>query len=588
LRFPQRLSSLAFGTPLGRLLTRWVVIPFGGAYLVLEGLKHLLNPVMHWLESDYEVRWTSPLSVVLLGMFLWGLIQSPRFRELGLTAGLLAARVLRHVFIDAPAWVLNRPLVRWLVASPPFQVFRRYALKPLVISGLASAMIALFSPGRVTFASWAAIFVVASLVLNSRIGRDVDELVTDWITSTWYRLRIHVFAALFRYVMDLFHQILEAVERFLYTVDEWLRFRAGERPSATVAKAALGSVWFFVNYVIRFLVTLMVEPQVNPIKHFPVVTVSHKLVLPAILAVHRALEGTIGGWSWVIALFIQFLVPGMFGFLVWELKENWRLYAANRPPNLRPAAIGHHGETMIQLLRPGFRSGTIPKLYARLRRALRRAYWTRNWKACGKHLTALHHNAEAVRRFVDRELLELLRESRSWTDRSIATGEIRLATNRILVELYCPDLAEDSLWLAFEEQSGWLVAGIHKRGWADNLSYAARHALASALAGFYKLSGVDLVREQIESRLQPGAPPYEVTDESLVVWPARNAPARAYRLRDWPALYANGDGALPADRDRWVFAATPITWRRWVLTWELDQLGGSQQEVLEDMVLLPS
>ena len=193
-----------------------------------------------------------------------------------------------------------------------------------------------------------------------------------------------------------------------------------------------------------------------------------------------------------------------------------------------------------------------------------------------------------MRRFLDRELLELLRESRSWTGRSIATGEIRLGTNRILVELYCPELSQDSLWLAFEEQSGWLVAGIHKRGWADNLSYAARHALASALAGFYKLAGVDLVREQIESRLEPGAPPYEVTDESLIVWPARNAPARAYRLRDWPAAYVNGDGTMAADRDRWVFAATPITWRRWVLTWELDQLGGSQQQVLEDLVLLPN
>ncbi|HEY1785542.1 MAG TPA: hypothetical protein VGG30_08340, partial [Pirellulales bacterium] len=43
MRLPQRLSSLAFGTPLGRFLTRYVAIPFGGAYLALEGLYHLVQ-----------------------------------------------------------------------------------------------------------------------------------------------------------------------------------------------------------------------------------------------------------------------------------------------------------------------------------------------------------------------------------------------------------------------------------------------------------------------------------------------------------------------------------------------------------------
>ncbi len=39
-------------------------------------------------------------------------------------------------------------------------------------------------------------------------------------------------------------------------------------------------LWFFVAYVVRFCVNLLIEPQVNPIKHFPVVTVSHKLLWP--------------------------------------------------------------------------------------------------------------------------------------------------------------------------------------------------------------------------------------------------------------------------------------------------------------------
>ena len=48
-----------------------------------------------------------------------------------------------------------------------------------------------------------------------------------------------------------------------------------------VTKAVLGLVWFFVAYVVRFCVNVFLEPQINPIKHFPVVTVGHKLLFPA-------------------------------------------------------------------------------------------------------------------------------------------------------------------------------------------------------------------------------------------------------------------------------------------------------------------
>ncbi len=74
-----------------------------------------------------------------------------------------------------------------------------------------------------------------------------------------------------------------------------------------------------------------------------------------------------------------------------------------------------------------------------------------------------------------------------------------------------------------------------------------------------------------------------------MVWPRQNAPKLVYPLRDWPTLDDDSGEPPLADRDRWVFAAAPISWRRWVVTWELDQLGGiSKHQVLEDMVLLPN
>src|SRR5262249_58981978 len=79
------------------------------------------------------------------------------------------------------------------------------------------------------------------------------------------------------------------------------------------------------------------------------------------------------GGAGIFGSAVFLLLPGLGGFLVWELKENWRLYAANRPPTLRPVMVGSHGETLARLLRPGFHSGTLPKLHAKLRKAERRA-----------------------------------------------------------------------------------------------------------------------------------------------------------------------------------------------------------------------
>src|SRR5260370_33774515 len=74
------------------------------------------------------------------------------------------------------------------------------------------------------------------------------------------------------------------------------------------------------------------------------------------------------------------LVPGACAFFFWEMKENWRLFRANRPVRLKPVVVGRHGETMLHLLKPGFHSGTIPRLFGNLRQAERSAYWTGDWR----------------------------------------------------------------------------------------------------------------------------------------------------------------------------------------------------------------
>src|SRR5262249_44252415 len=53
---------------------------------------------------------------------------------------------------------------------------------------------------------------------------------------------------------------------------------AGRRPKAS--RAVLGFIWFLVSYLLRLYVNVFIEPTVNPIKHFPAVTVAAKLLVP--------------------------------------------------------------------------------------------------------------------------------------------------------------------------------------------------------------------------------------------------------------------------------------------------------------------
>ncbi len=597
LRLPQRLSSLAFGTQVGRFLTRYVAIPFGGAYLALEFAHHVVHLFQTHVVSTEELTTASQglsisdtrlhwwLTVFGLGLFLEGLLHHRGFRTLCFELLWSAAQAARRVFIDLPASLLNLPLVQAALASLYFRLFQRYLLKPAIISALLAACISIFFNRATTLESAAGLFVVVNILLNSRFGRNVDELVTAWVVNAWHQLRVNVLAALFRSIVEDFQRILETIERLLYTVDEWLRFKAGESIGTTLLKAVLTPIWRVIDYVIRIFVNLLIEPQINPIKHFPVVTVGHKIILPFLPHLTTILAAPLGKvWAGAIAPPTIFLLPGVFGFLAWELKENWRLYAVNRPQNLRSVTVGHHGETIIRLMRPGFHSGTLPKLYAKLRKAHRHALSTGHWRASSKPLAGLQGVQLHLRRFVQRELVALLVESKGWQAGPLSAGEIQLATNRILIELYAPNLGEQSLWIALEEHAGWLVAAVQQRGWLERLSRRQRRTLANALAGFYKLAGVDLVREQLESRLHPAIQQYEIDERGLVVHPTRSPQsAVVYPLRDWPPRESEQthwpQQTSGLARGELAFACAPISWLRWLSAWEQDQSGAAPAEL---------
>ena len=484
LRGLQRASALAFGTRAGRMLTLYVGLPFGGAYVLLEGLQHLIQLV------GIHARLASPEALVACGLIGVALLHRRDFRAFVGRIVLALLNACRSVLVDAPAWLLNHSALRSLVDSRTFSILMRRLGVPAALTAASWALMPETIRGLLaTRVATGALFVGLGAVLNSRYGRDLEESFTDGVSHGWHRVRSAILPSLYRFIMDVFGALLEAVDQLLYAVDERLRFRGGQGQSSLVGKAILGVGWFYITYLVRFCINLLVEPQINPIKHFPVVTVSHKIIAPMVVRLPKVLTappwrmGVVEANS--LAATTQFLLPGVFGFLVWELKENWRLYEANRPDSLRPVAVGHHGESMARLLRPGFHSGTLPKAFGRLRRGLREG----NRKACRRQREAIHHVEEAVARCAERELVPLLAAIHGACGDRVTVGEVRAGTNGVEIALDrgdCPPAR-----LRFVEREGRLAAEVADTGWIDQLDTKGQAAATDALEGFFAQAGSD-------------------------------------------------------------------------------------------------
>lgn len=565
LRFLQKVSSVLSGTGLGRLLSLYVLLPLVGAYMIVEGAHHMAAPVAGWFGYLPPHIATTPV-LVTTGVIVFLLLHAAWFRSTARTAVRAVGRVLDTVFVESARrlWRIRRV---------------RLATRWVVLPALPALLAIWLVPDWVRWIFGGVVFIAVALLINSSA---VEEVVSDWLVRSSRHLARRIIPGLVRYSIELFAWLVELIARGIYRVDEALRFRPNQSSVIVVVKGVLATLWFALAYVLRIYVNLLIEPTVNPVKHFPVVTVAAKLILPFLPAMTTAIAGPAGtivgpalGAS--LAAFTVLVLPGIAGFLAWELNSNWKLYRKNRPPYLEPERFGSHGETMGALLRPGFHSGTLPKLFAKLRRAT----WKHDDHAIGRAREGIHHVEEAIWKFTNRQLVSMLNESFLFRASDVAMHDIEATSNRVRIELACPSLGAEVATIMIEERSGWLVASVPQRGWFDAVPAGERVALEIALTGFYKLSGIELVREQLTSVLAAGGltnVAYDLTDDFLIVWPSAGFEVElAYDLRT-PALpctiHGAFDGPVPqlAGHDA-IFARDAVATETWFRTWERLVLG---------------
>ncbi len=501
LRLFHRLSAVLFGTSPGRLLTRFVLLPAVGSYVIIEGLDHtiglLIGKMLH-----LRMHFTQIASVTALAIFLLLCINWRAFANASRRMARAAGRGVRAGLVDVPRWIASRPILRRIGQSRVWRWTFRYGIKPLGVAAIAWLLLprGARAPERVSVVLGA--FLLVNLMVNSRLGRAIEQTIVHGLMVVWTRFTVDVLAGAIRAISDIFGRMVEGFERALYAVDEYLRFRPGQSRAAVVTKFVAAQGWAAFAYIARFCVNLLVEPQVNPLKHFPVVTVSHKLLLPLAFTHHASEPSPLAQIVLLaapisaeranaIALSVVWGIPGIFGFLAWELRSNWRLYRANQPTALEAVRVGSHGETIARLLRPGFHSGTLPKLFAKLRRAAsgdEDAWAGRRRAAARHHLRMLEHVREDVAKFVEREMISLLGRDRRWQGGSLRVANVQAGPTHLVAAI------ESSQWtgtlsLGFQFRCGTVVAWVMENGWASFLHQSQSVLLAEATTGLFQMAG---------------------------------------------------------------------------------------------------
>ncbi len=616
LRWLERFTSFCFGWGIGRTLTRYVTLPFGAAFLILAALDRFILPHFHvslffvqgpvnqggptevfdWRHvlRTFLPYWL-PLSVIILG-----LLHSPRVRAAAVWAVNAVWQPLRALLIDKPLWLVRNPLLRKFLKTSTFRLLLRYVLKPSVICLLLWCLDFLLRlQGKelvfTEYLRWPGLlvlFLAVNFLINIWPGEAASQTISHGFVQFAEDVRAGLLMRILIFTISLFKQVMRWIEAVLHGVDDWLRFREGDSRLSMVLRALLTVLWIPFAFVVRFNIIVLIEPCLNPLK-LPISSIAFKFYLPfyylipAYLARFGLVAEAIGFW-------ITFWFADVFGFFFWEIKENWSLYRANRSRTLRPIIMGPHGETLPALLRPGFHSGTVPKLFARLRNAERDAHQTGNWSAVRSCKADLDNVAQAVRQFLTRDFIALLAQHPAWQGESPAVGKIDLATNRIRVELVNPRYADAPVTLEFEYRADWLLAGFDKFGWFRHLTPQQLRPLHNALVTLYKLAGVDIVREQFQAIL-PASAALDLRPQGLAVRVdgrpvpvlVYNPPIPAAALTAGPTdgVAVNGQ-ALPNER-RLLFRAEPVTWEDCVASWQYDPAHAEQPMLARDVKLLP-
>ena len=340
LRGLQKVSSVLFGTPAGRGIVLYAILPIGGAFILLEGVGHILHPVLGLFGVRHFTLFVGgpanpPLGGALAGfttlsfwitaIVVFGLIHSEALRAVAMRVVRILGAALGTLFVRIPRALLSLPSVERVIEGRPARVLARHAILPALVALAVLVPMSLFLKPAPHYAVQLGVplvvFAAVSSALATRVGDRTEDLFVEHVAPTWKMVSHKVLPGVFRAILDFFRWLMDGMERLFYRVDEALRFREGDSKISVGFKAGAGAIWFLVAYVVRVYVALLIEPYVNPVKQVPMTAAAHKLMLPfapQILAFFSGLFGRLGPLAGgPLAAVTAFFFPTIFGFFGW-------------------------------------------------------------------------------------------------------------------------------------------------------------------------------------------------------------------------------------------------------------------------------
>lgn len=520
LRLLQRVSNISFGSGLGRFVVKYVLLPFGGSAFILVFMASMIEAFhkVVFKQDNYHSSLKESFPIITLGVIIGLILHTETGRDIFKRLLTGVGDAFRYVFFDGPRWVIEREAVQNLIRHPKAFLWYRFVLIPLLVGtfffGIMYSIIRVIGLPM----TWGETFVllgmstaISYLLFLTNVGRAFWDQLAYRSLALWQQVKDRWVIGLFYWTIDTFRMLLHTLDYIIYRGDDLLRFHPDEGRSVIMFKAIGQGIWSSVAYLTRLIANLFVEPQVNPIKHFPVVTVSHKMISAATagLIPWMIAQGYSGLIIWVVAMVFQLALPGLCGFLVWEFKENWKLFQANKSEK-QAALVGSHGETMDAMLRRGFHSGTLPKIYEKLNKYVVNEFHAVDRKLRRRTREQLHHVEEALDVFVERELLVALRKRTALIAKyPTITQETPLLSPNHIDFFLVMKAEEDQFYrwrVRIELEGGLLVGSIKEL----DTPIDRRHKLLGAeqslidedLENFLQKCGIRLLRGKLENWLR--------------------------------------------------------------------------------------
>jgi hypothetical protein len=127
--------------------------------------------------------------------------------------------------------------------------------------------------------------------------------------------------------------------------------------------------------------------------------------------------------------------------------------------------------------------------------------------------------------------------------------------------------------LEFEQISGWIVGEVREPGWTRTLSAQEADFFNVAMRGFYKMSAVDVIRDDVDAAFAPRQVRWELRSKHLIVRPEDRPEVEAvYNWYDEPMVPDFGKGPVDENlptlmRHQLLFRAVEIRREAWNSRW---------------------